>query len=63
VDVEKSGSSGIGSIPPSATVRKSALQAPVERKKKILAKHEKSMKKPGDVIPFGQDEKESFKDF
>jgi methyl-accepting chemotaxis protein len=62
VDVEESDSSGRGPIP-SAAVGKPALP-PTERKKKILVKHEKNTKKkPGDIIPFDQDEKESFKDF
>jgi methyl-accepting chemotaxis protein len=63
VDVEESDSSGRGSLP-SAAVGKPALPKPAERKKRILVKHEKSTKKkPRDVIPFGKDDKESFKDF
>jgi methyl-accepting chemotaxis protein len=63
VNMEDSGSSGRGSVP-SAAIGKPVLPPSTERKKKILVKHEKSTKKkPGDVIPFGKDEKESFKDF
>lgn len=63
VNVEDSGSSGRRSIS-TAAPGKPALPKPAERKKKNQGKQEKSTKqKPGDVIPFGQNEKESFKDF
>ncbi len=63
VEVEESGSSRRGSIP-LADPGKPAQPKPAEHKKKILDRHEKSTKKkPGDLIPFDQDEKASFKDF
>jgi methyl-accepting chemotaxis protein len=63
VNVEDSGSSGRRSIS-AAPVGKPALPKPAESKKKNQGKQEKSPRRtPSDVIPFDQDEKESFKDF
>ncbi len=63
VNMEEAGSSRRGSIS-AVAVGKPALPLPTERKKQIHGKQGGNTKqKPGDVIPFGQDEKESFKDF
>ena len=63
VDVSRSGSSGTAMA--SSAERKPALPEPAGKKKtKVRGEGEKNVRpKPGDIIPFGQEEKESFKDF
>ncbi len=61
VDVSRSGQSGM--VRASAE-QKPALPAPAGKKTKVRGGGEKSVRpKPDDIIPFGQEEKESFKDF
>ena len=63
VKMEDSGASGGGSVP-SAKAGKQLLPPPAERNKKIQVKRDKSGKlKSSEVIPFGEEEEKSFKDF
>ncbi len=63
VDMSRSGSSGMPLV--ASEDRKQALPEPVAKKKtKIRREGEKTARpKPGDIIPFDQEDKESFKDF
>ena len=63
VKVEDAGASRRGSVP-SAKAGKQLLPPPMERHKKIPVKSDKSGKlKSSEVIPFGEEEEKSFKDF
>ena len=63
VKMEDSGASRRGSVP-SAKAGKQLLPPPAERNKKIQVKRDKSGKlKSSEVIPFGEEEEKSFKDF
>jgi len=63
VDMSRSGSPGMTMA--SSGERKQALPEPAGKQKtKVLREKEKKVRpKPGDVIPFDQEDKESFKDF
>ncbi len=63
VKMEDSSASRRGSVP-SAKAGKQLLPSPAERNKKIQVKRDNSGKlKSSEVIPFGEEEEKSFKDF
>ncbi|MBE0556095.1 MAG: hypothetical protein IH628_02590, partial [Proteobacteria bacterium] len=63
VDMSRSGTSGTAIASPGG--RKKALpEHAAQKKTKIRGAGEKNVRpKPGDIIPFDQEDKESFKDF
>jgi methyl-accepting chemotaxis protein len=63
VDVNRSSGSGMDMV--SSVERKPALPEPANKKKgKVRGERDKSVRlKPGDIIPFDQEEEGSFKDF